>query len=162
MVLSHDTHSALTKQKNHTIQMTHTCTLWIYKWQSTCSPLAARMTGYNTYLNFNIPSSSRCDTCCLSQRQSKSEGKTVSVHTVTAYTRYGDAHLIRAQCFMHAVHVDRTYEPYIKPERCAVMIMLTLKTINYVNLFMWKEWYIAISYDTVYKYTKVAYLRSKV
>jgi len=100
-----------------------------------CSPLAARMTGYNTYLNFTIPSSSRRDTCCLSQRQSKSEDKAVSVHTVTAYTRYGDAQLIRA-CLMHAVHVDRTSEPYIKPKGCDMMIMLTLKTINYVNFLI--------------------------
>ena len=85
------------------------------------------------------------------------------MHTVTAYTRYGDAHLIRPQCFMHAVHVDRTSEPYIKPKRCDVMIMLTLKIINYVNfLIISKERYIAIPYDTAYKYMKVAYSRQKV
>jgi len=44
-----------------------------------------------------------------------------------------------------------------------MMIMLTLKTINYVNfLIIWKERYIAIPYVTAYKYMKVVYSRQKV
>jgi len=74
------------------------------------------MTGYNIDLNFKFPSRSRCDTCTSAQRQSKSEGTAVTVHTVTAYTGYGGTQLIAAECFMHARHVDRTSELHIKPK----------------------------------------------